>query len=151
MHWNVCSRLGKGSVRDGTNALQEGTSSHAPEHNGPESGYVYPWDFTISMACNRVRFKFCSGMRNQLDHGKYTSLEVLTNQPNGKLTNGVDVAWSVQGQLKRVKFTYKRPQRTREGVEIQLYSFFNIGARWGGWSTPRPGRFTPGKDPVPIV
>jgi len=29
-----------------------------------------------------------------------------------------------------------------------LYSFFNPGARWGGWSTPRPGRFTPGKDPV---
>jgi hypothetical protein len=28
---------------------------------------------------------------------------------------------------------------------------FNIGARWGGWSTPRPGRFTPGKDPIPIV
>ena len=22
---------------------------------------------------------------------------------------------------------------------------------WGGWSTPRPGRFTPGKDPVPVV
>ena len=22
---------------------------------------------------------------------------------------------------------------------------------WGGRSTPRPGRFTPGKDPVPIV
>ena len=21
----------------------------------------------------------------------------------------------------------------------------------GGWSSPRPGRFTPGKDPVPIV
>jgi hypothetical protein len=21
----------------------------------------------------------------------------------------------------------------------------------GGWSTPRPGRFSPGKDPVPIV
>jgi len=21
----------------------------------------------------------------------------------------------------------------------------------GGWSTPRPGRFTPAKDPVPIV
>ena len=21
----------------------------------------------------------------------------------------------------------------------------------GGWSTPRPGRFTPGKDPVPIL
>ena len=23
--------------------------------------------------------------------------------------------------------------------------------RWGGRSAPRPGRFTPGKDPVPIV
>ena len=34
----------------------------------------------------------------------------------------------------------------RGGVELQLYSFFNLGARWGGWSTPRPGRFTPGKE-----
>ena len=23
--------------------------------------------------------------------------------------------------------------------------------RWGGWSAPRPGRFTPRKDSVPIV
>ena len=22
---------------------------------------------------------------------------------------------------------------------------------WGGWSTPLPGRSTPGKDPVPFV
>ena len=34
---------------------------------------------------------------------------------------------------------------------MQLFSFFYIGARWGGWSSPRVGRFTPGKDPVPIV
>jgi len=32
----------------------------------------------------------------------------------------------------------------RGGVELHLYSFFNLGARWGGW--PRPGRFTPGKE-----
>jgi hypothetical protein len=31
-------------------------------------------------------------------------------------------------------------------VEVYLHSFFNFGARWGGWSTPRPGRFTPGKE-----
>jgi len=37
------------------------------------------------------------------------------------------------------------------GVEVELYSFFNFGARWSGWSTPRAGRFTSGKDPVPIV
>ena len=34
---------------------------------------------------------------------------------------------------------------------MQLYFFFNIGTGWGGWSKPRPGRFTPGRDPVPIV
>jgi hypothetical protein len=27
----------------------------------------------------------------------------------------------------------------------------NLGARRGGWSAARPGRITPGKDPVPIV
>jgi hypothetical protein len=35
--------------------------------------------------------------------------------------------------------------------EIYLYSLFNLGARWGGWSTPRPGRVIPGNDPVPTV
>jgi hypothetical protein len=33
---------------------------------------------------------------------------------------------------------------------IALYSL-DIGARMGGWSAPRPDRFTPGKDTVPIV
>ena len=29
--------------------------------------------------------------------------------------------------------------------------FFNFGARWGGWSTPRSGRFTAGKEtPYPL-
>jgi len=38
-----------------------------------------------------------------------------------------------------------------EGEYIWLYSFFSIDARWVGWSTPRPGRFTAGKATVPIV
>jgi hypothetical protein len=29
--------------------------------------------------------------------------------------------------------------------------FHDLGARYGGWSAQRPGRFTPRKDPVPIV
>jgi hypothetical protein len=37
------------------------------------------------------------------------------------------------------------------GVKVQLYSFINLGARWGGWSAPHLGHFTPGKDSVPIV
>jgi len=35
-----------------------------------------------------------------------------------------------------------------EGVEVKLHSFFNLGARWGGWSTPLLSRFTPRKDRV---
>jgi len=33
-----------------------------------------------------------------------------------------------------------RPRRSRWGTEVQLYSFFNLGARWGRLdnATPRP-------------
>jgi hypothetical protein len=34
---------------------------------------------------------------------------------------------------------------------VEPYSFFDLGARWGGWPTPRPGGFAPGKELVPIV
>jgi hypothetical protein len=37
------------------------------------------------------------------------------------------------------------------GVEVWLDSFFNLNAIWGEWSSPCPGRFTPGNDPVPII
>jgi hypothetical protein len=33
-------------------------------------------------------------------------------------------------------------------VDVKLYSFFNLGARWGGWWTC-PGRFNPGKSRCP--
>ena len=45
----------------------------------------------------------------------------------------------VYGQQTAVKFT------------LELYSFFNLGARWGRRSTPHLGHLTPGKDPIPIV
>ena len=35
-------------------------------------------------------------------------------------------------------------------VEMTLYSFFSLGARWGGWLTPRPGRFSPEMAPFPV-
>jgi hypothetical protein len=38
----------------------------------------------------------------------------------------------------------------RVGRGIALL-FLDLGARRGGWSAPHLGRFTPGKDPVPIV
>jgi len=33
-------------------------------------------------------------------------------------------------------------------IDVELYSFFNLDTRWGGWSMPYPGHFTPGKRPV---
>jgi hypothetical protein len=47
-----------------------------------------------------------------------------------------------------------RPRTGHEGPEGEWrYSsaLFLISLYGGGWSTPRPGRFTPGKHPVPIV
>jgi hypothetical protein len=47
---------------------------------------------------------------------------------------------------KKVKLTLEQATKAQRGVEVQLEYFFNFGARWGGWSTVRPGRFTPGKE-----
>jgi hypothetical protein len=47
----------------------------------------------------------------------------------------------------RVQHWLNDTDRPREVVEAQLYAFFNLGAR----STPRLGRFTPEKEPVPTV
>jgi hypothetical protein len=44
------------------------------------------------------------------------------------------------------------PKSGHEGPEGEYrYTFALLDARWDVWLTPRPGRFTPGKDPVPIV
>jgi hypothetical protein len=51
----------------------------------------------------------------------------------------------------KVKFTLEQATKAQGGVKVLLYFFFNLGIRWGEWLLPRPGRFTPGKDPVPIV
>jgi hypothetical protein len=52
----------------------------------------------------------------------------------------------------KVKFTLEQATKTQRGGGRGIaLLFFYLGARWGGWSTPGPGRFTSGKDPVPIV
>jgi hypothetical protein len=44
---------------------------------------------------------------------------------------------------------WNRPRRPKVSKGIAL--LYNLGARWSGWLTPRPGRFTPGRDSVPGV
>ena len=39
----------------------------------------------------------------------------------------------------KVKFALEQPLRPRRDVQVQIYSFFNLGTRWGGWLRPRPG------------
>jgi hypothetical protein len=43
---------------------------------------------------------------------------------------------------------HQGPRGGSRGIALLI---LNLGARRGGWSAPRPGRFTPGKDSVQIV
>jgi hypothetical protein len=38
----------------------------------------------------------------------------------------------------KVKFTLEQATKAQRGVEVQLYSFFNLDVRRDEWSTPRP-------------
>jgi hypothetical protein len=51
----------------------------------------------------------------------------------------------------KVKFTLEQATKAQRGSRGIAVLFFNLGLYVVGWSTPRPGRFTPGKDPVPTV
>ena len=53
--------------------------------------------------------------------------------------------WSTDGKILTSEKVKKRVN-LRTGLEVQLYSFFNLDARWGGWSTSRSGQFTPWKE-----
>jgi hypothetical protein len=59
------------------------------------------------------------------------------------------VSWRVKGKGK------VHPRTGHEGSEgeYRYSSTLSLTSTLdgGGWSTPRPGRFTPGNDPVPIV
>ena len=41
--------------------------------------------------------------------------------------------------------------KNQGGVEVERYSFFNLGGRRDEWLTPYPDHFTLGKHSVPIL
>jgi hypothetical protein len=43
----------------------------------------------------------------------------------------------------KVKVTVEQATKVHRGSRGAALLFFNLGARWGEWSMPRPGRFTP--------
>jgi hypothetical protein len=64
----------------------------------------------------------------------------------------LDTDYSRAEYLKgKVKYNLEQLTKAQRVLDVKLYSFFNLGTRWGGWLTPRPGRFTPREDPVPTV
>ena len=72
------------------------------------------------------------------------------------LTNIIVGTFCVEAKWRRkvtvvVKLNLEQAKKAQKGAEEYIYSFLNLDARWGGWSTPRPGYFTPRKDPVHFV
>jgi hypothetical protein len=51
----------------------------------------------------------------------------------------------------KLKFTLEQATEAQRGSSGIALLFLNLDARREWWSTPRPGRFTPGRDPVPNV
>jgi hypothetical protein len=48
-------------------------------------------------------------------------------------------------KVTKMKFTLEVAMKARgEGVQIYLYSFFNLNVRWGGWLMPHTSHFTSG-------
>ena len=66
----------------------------------------------------------------------------------------IDLSFNVsilQNKVKVKALPIQATKARRVGRGIAL-PFHDLGTEDGaGWSAPRPGRFTPGKDPVPIV
>ena len=52
----------------------------------------------------------------------------------------------------KVKFTLEQATKAQRGSRGHSSTLsLTLALDGAGWSTPRPGRFTPGKDPLPIV
>jgi hypothetical protein len=51
----------------------------------------------------------------------------------------------------KVNFTPEQATKAQRGSRGIALLFLQPQPDGGGWSTPRPGRFTPEKDPVTII
>ena len=52
----------------------------------------------------------------------------------------------------KVTFSLEQAKKAQRGEQMYISTLPSTSMLDEGvWSTPRPGRFTPGKDPIPIV
>jgi len=138
VHWDSSNKAFTEIVRTKRSLRQFGQSVH--------------WDSSDKAFTETVRTKRSLRQFGQSFHWD-SSDKAFTERGFPPRTS--DVPWqcySTRG-LYKVKGNGKGKVHLRtghEGPEGELYSFFNHGARWGEWSTPRPGRFTPGKNRYPL-
>jgi hypothetical protein len=62
---------------------------------------------------------------------------------SGSMVAVVVVVVKIKLKIK-FKCTLEHATKAQRGVYVYQYSFFNLGARWGWWSTPHPDQFTAG-------
>jgi hypothetical protein len=89
--------------------------------------------FTVRLTkCDQVRL-YDTEWRKKLLYGGHRQ------KLNGILIRGENSTFFFDSQRKESS-PYNRSQRPRRGSTAILYSFFNVDARWGGWSTSNPSR-----------
>jgi hypothetical protein len=106
------------------------------------------WYLFTSYACNLIFDSALSWSLNEVYSGFFWQKKGATyNLLNVKVQQYA--RWKVK--VKGTGYLITGHEGPRGGVEVCLYSFSTSALGRGGWSAPRPGRFTPGRDPVPIV
>jgi len=68
-----------------------------------------------------------------------------------RIVKGEEKEEQQQQQQQNAKFILEHATNAMGGSRCSSTLSLTSALKWGGWSTPRPGRFIPGKDPVPIV
>jgi hypothetical protein len=112
--------------------------------------YVYKNRLERSQPNSQMsKLEFPPGVEYQLTFLTYHNAEVLIfilcDFQFTKLCNISSIYSKVEGH------SITGHQGPRGGVVVYIYSFSTSALGGGGCSAPLPGRFTPGKDPVPIV
>jgi len=88
-------------------------------------------------------------MSNIVDVRRLKDLHACTYITGASFSNVCSISQSVKIKVK-VKFTLEQATKAQRGSRGTVL-LFNLGARWGGWSTPHPGHFTRRNGAVPIV
>jgi hypothetical protein len=120
---------------------------------------MFPWEYShVNTICKTVGYSMWLNSWNRLLHTvcrsdrpiKYSfTLVILHNFSFSHMAHEVEFRNSTA--IKSESSPVTGLNMSRGWIEIQLYTFVTSALEGGVWSALRPGCFTPGKDPLPIV